>query len=44
MITITLYARQKKRQIYRTDFWILWENVRVGWSERIASKYVYYQV
>ena len=44
MVTITLYARQKKRQLYRTDFWTLWEKVRVGWSERIASKHVYYQV
>ena len=30
--------------MYRTDFWTLWEKVKVGWSERIASKYVYYQV
>ena len=30
--------------MYTTDFWILWEKVRVGWSERIASKHVYYQV
>ena len=44
MVTITLYARQKKRQMYRTVFWTLWEKVRVGWSERTASKYVYYQV
>ena len=44
MVTITLYARQKKRQMYRTVFWTLWEKVRVGWSERTASKHVYYQV
>ena len=30
--------------MYRTDFWILWEKVRVGWSERIALKHVYYQM
>ena len=28
--------------MYRTVFWILWEKVRVGWSERIALKHVYY--
>ena len=44
MVTITLCAGQKKRHIYRTDFWILWEKARVGWSERIALKHVYYQV
>ena len=30
--------------MYRIDFWTLWEKARVGWSERIASKHVYYQV
>ena len=30
--------------MYRTDFWTLWEKERVGWSERIALKHVYYQV
>ena len=44
MVMITLYAKQKKRQMDRTDFWTLWEKVRVGWSERTASKHVYYQV
>ena len=24
-----------------TDFWTLWDNVRVGWFERIAVKHVY---
>ena len=28
MVTITLYARQKK--MYRTDFWTDWEKARVG--------------
>ena len=26
----------------RTDFWTLWEKVRVGCLERTASKHVYY--
>ena len=30
--------------MYRTDFWTLWEKARVGRSERIALKHVYYQV
>ena len=30
--------------MYRTDFWTLWEKARVGYSERIALKQVYYQV
>ena len=29
--------------MYRTDFWTLWEKVRVGCLERTASKHVYYQ-
>ena len=34
MVTITLYAKQKKEtQIYRTDFCTLWEKARVGCSE-----------
>ena len=27
-----------------TDSWTLWEKVRVGWSEKTASKHVHYQV
>ena len=30
--------------MYRTDFCTLWEKARVGWSERIALKHIYYQV
>ena len=30
--------------MYKTDFWTLWEKARVRWSERKASKHVYYQV
>ena len=29
--------------MYRTDFWTLWEKVRVGWSERTALKHIYCQ-
>ena len=29
---------EKETQMYRTDFGTLWENVRVGCSERTASK------
>ena len=34
---------EKETQMYRTDFWTLWEKVRVGCSERTALKHVYYQ-
>ena len=43
MVMITLYAKQKKRHMYRIDFGTLWEKVRVGCSERTALKQVYYQ-
>ena len=44
MVTATLICKtEKETQMYRTDFWALWENVRVGWSEKIALKQVYYQ-
>ena len=43
MVMITLYAKQKETQMYRTEFLTLWEKVRVGCSERIALKQVYYQ-
>ena len=43
MVMITLYAIQKETQMYRTDFWTLWEKARVGCFERTASKHVYYQ-
>ena len=35
---------ETETQMYRTDFWTLWEKARVGWSERTALKHVYYQV
>ena len=34
---------EKETQIYRMDFGTLWEKARVGCSERIALKQVYYQ-
>ena len=42
MVMITLYEKQNKRHMYRTDFWILWDKVRVGCFKRTASKRVYY--
>ena len=38
----TICKTEKETQMYRTDFWTLWEKVRVGCSERTASKHVYY--
>ena len=34
---------EKETQMYRTDFGTLWEKARVGCSERIALKQVYYK-
>ena len=36
MLMITLYAKQKETQMYRADFWALWEKARVGCFERTA--------
>ena len=37
MVMITLHAKPKKEtQLYRTDFWTLWEKARVGSFERTA--------
>ena len=33
---------EEETQMYRRDFWTLWEKVRVGCLERTASKHVYY--
>ena len=33
---------EKETQMYRTDFWTLWEKARVGCFERTESKHVYY--
>ena len=35
--------QNKKRDTCTEDFWTLWEKVRVGCSERIVLKQVYYQ-
>ena len=42
MVMITLYAKQKKRHRCTEQTFGLWEKVRVGCFERIASKHVYY--
>ena len=34
---------EEETQMYRTDFWTLWEKARVECPERIALKQVYYQ-
>ena len=33
----------KETQMYRTNFWTLWDRARVGCHERITLKRVYYQ-
>ena len=33
---------EKETQMYRTDFWTLWEKARVRCFERTASKHLYY--
>ena len=35
--------KERETQIYRTDFWTLWEKARAGCFKRTASKHVYYQ-
>ena len=42
LVTITLYAKQKKRHRFTEQTFGLWEKARVGCLERIASKHVYY--
>ena len=34
----------KETQMWRIDFYTMWEKVRVGWYERIALKHVYYHM
>ena len=41
-VMITLYTKQKKRHRCTEQTFGLWEKVRVGCFERIASKLVYY--
>ena len=38
-----IHKTEKETEMYRTDFGTLWQKVRVGGSERIALKQVYYQ-
>ena len=33
---------EKETQMYRTDFWTLWEKARVGCFKKTALKHVYY--
>ena len=33
---------EKETEMYRTDFWTLWEKARVGCFERTTFKHVYY--
>jgi len=44
MVTMTLCVRQQKRQIWRRDFWTLWEKTRVERFERTVLKYVYFHM
>ena len=41
---MTLPTRQQKRHRCKEQTFGLWENARVGWSERIALKHVYYHM
>ena len=42
MVMITLYEKQKETQMYKRDFWTLWEKARVKCFERTALKHIYY--
>ena len=44
MVMITLYETAKETQMYRTDFWTLWERERVGRFGGMALKHVYYHI
>ena len=37
ILMISLYAKQKKRHMYRTDFWTLWEKARAGCFKSIET-------
>ena len=37
-----LCKTEKETQMYRTEFWTLWEKARVGCFKRTASKHVYF--
>ena len=43
MVMITLYAKQKETQMYRTEFWTLWEKARWDVSrEQHQNMYIIY--
>ena len=44
MVTMTLKARQQKRHRCIEQSFGLWEKARVGGSERIALKHIYYHL
>ena len=37
-----IFKTEKETQMYRTDFWTLWEKARVGCFERTASSQLCY--
>ena len=39
-----MFKAAKEKQMQRTDFWTLWEKVRVGQFERVALKHVCYHM
>ena len=41
-LKVSSMKTEKETQMYRTEFWTLWEKARVGCFERAASKHVYY--
>ena len=38
------FTPYNRLQMFRMDFWTLWERERVGWFGRMALKHVYYHV
>ena len=39
-----MQGSKRDTDVKRTDFWTMWEKVRVGWFERIALKHAYYHM
>ena len=44
MVLMDLFAGQEQRQRWRTDLWTQQGKERVGQIERVAWKYVHYQM
>ena len=44
IVSTFLHAGQQKRHRRKEQTFGLWEKARVGWFEKIASKYVYYHI